>query len=341
MLGINIANQNEQTLYLNYHMYIDKTRCILSTWKKCNLSLIARVNVVNTLIASIVVYKMLVLPKIPDDIVKQIRKIVMDFIWSGKKSKIGLEILQLSKDSGGLGLVNLKHKDTALKTTWIPILANDTKYAALVYKLIAPELQDYFWRCNLAEWDAHLLTDSPFWRDVFKAWLSINYDKASGVTYQIIWWNSRIRIQGSPIFWKEVFNSGLVYVSQLCVNNKFLKSDDARDKFQIPYLKYRGLLSALPKEWVSELKCSVITNTNITSYDLLKDNANLSTRVYQQLINPQVLSRKRTAWEKELYMSIDEDQFLTCVKDSYKFPNVNKYQSFQYRVISRALGISH
>ena len=70
---------------------------------------------VNTLVASLFVYKMMVLPIIPKHIVKHIDNIVRNYIWNGKKSKIAYNILQNPKKEGGLNLINITKKDKALK----------------------------------------------------------------------------------------------------------------------------------------------------------------------------------------------------------------------------------
>ena len=75
--------------------------------------------VINTLIASLFVHKMTVLPSIPEDIIQQVETVIQQFIWNGTKPKISLAALKIAKQSGGLGLVDLRKKDDALKVAWI------------------------------------------------------------------------------------------------------------------------------------------------------------------------------------------------------------------------------
>ena len=53
--------------------------------------------------------------------------------------------------------------------------------------------------------------------------------------------------------------------------------------------------------------------------------------------NHSVLKNKVWAWENELGMSIDYDDFLSTVKNVYVTTNITKYRSFQYRLLMRAL----
>ena len=76
-----------------------------------------KVQVLNTLVASLFVYKMMVLPIIPKKVIKNMENVMREFLWNGKKAKIALNILQNPKTQGGLNLVNLEKRDKALKVT--------------------------------------------------------------------------------------------------------------------------------------------------------------------------------------------------------------------------------
>ena len=92
-----------------------KTATILEQWKHRQLSLEGKILIVNTLIASLFVYKMTVLPTMPDCYIKEIYALINKFIWNGRKPKITLAQLQKNIDCGGLKLVKFENKDAALK----------------------------------------------------------------------------------------------------------------------------------------------------------------------------------------------------------------------------------
>ena len=72
-----------------------------------------KVLIINTLISSLFIYKMQVLPFLPSKLIKQIEMEFEKFIWNGRKPKIPLKILMNSKEDGGLALINLSLKDMA------------------------------------------------------------------------------------------------------------------------------------------------------------------------------------------------------------------------------------
>ena len=95
VLGVTIAHEN--IVEKNYQELISKTKGVLNAWYNRGLSLIGKVQVVNTLVASLFVYKMMVLPTIPNSTIKNLDNIIREFLWNGKKAKIAYGILQNPK----------------------------------------------------------------------------------------------------------------------------------------------------------------------------------------------------------------------------------------------------
>ena len=78
-----------------------------------------KVVLLNSLISSLFVYKMTVLPSMPKKCVENIEKIVHEFLWENSGNKISLRILKGRKDMGGLRLFDIKAKEKSLKFMWI------------------------------------------------------------------------------------------------------------------------------------------------------------------------------------------------------------------------------
>ena len=345
VLGVTIAH--EDLVDKNYSDIIQKTRSICNSWCHRGLSLIGKVEVINTLVASLFVYKMMVLPTIPDKVVKNIENTIRDFIWGGKKAKIALKILQNPKDQGGINLVDLKKKDTALKATWPTILKQEKDYAILAYKSMKCQgLKDNIWRCNLHPQDvAKLQIKNPFWEDVLRSWCEYNYYNNFRIENQVIWYNSRIRIQNKQFYWKDIHSKGLLYVHQLYSGMEMKSPEAVMQEFGLSQLRYNSLRSALPKEWKD-----FFTTTPVATmfplpphnYDicLLGMGRSTSNKVYQFLRDDAMLiHNKYMKWRIELGENFCEGlcDFASKHKDIYKLTNVPKYRSFQYRLLQRGL----
>ena len=62
ILGVTVSHQKNDLIKLNYNSIIQKMEGIFTTWRKRNLSLYGKILVVNTLVASLFVYKMYSIP---------------------------------------------------------------------------------------------------------------------------------------------------------------------------------------------------------------------------------------------------------------------------------------
>ena len=107
VLGVTVAHEN--ILEKNYEGIVKKVAQTLNSWKNRGLTLLGKVMVVNTLIASLFVYKMMVLPEIPKSIVRSVENEIRKYLWEGGKAKIAFAILKNPYDQGGLKMVDLDY----------------------------------------------------------------------------------------------------------------------------------------------------------------------------------------------------------------------------------------
>ena len=83
------------------------------------LSLIGKVTVINSLVVSLFSHRLAVLPILPGHLVEEIERMIVEFVWNGKKPKIPYRMLCANKSDGGIGLCDIKKKDLALKAVWV------------------------------------------------------------------------------------------------------------------------------------------------------------------------------------------------------------------------------
>lgn len=109
-LGIKITPKVDQLYAENINPLINHIKEKVISWKKLPLSMLGRINLI----------KMIILPKIsypvsmlfvflnPNDL-KDINKLISDFIWAGRKPKLKMDTLQLPKQQGGWGLPKIEN----------------------------------------------------------------------------------------------------------------------------------------------------------------------------------------------------------------------------------------
>ena len=347
VLGVIISHEN--IVEKNYDGIVQKAKQVLDSWYHRNLTLIGRVQVVNTLVASLFVYKMMVLPSIPLSIVRNVDNIIREFIWNKRKAKIAYRILQNPKTEGGLNLVNLTKKDQSLKATWPYILYQEEEYAKIVYGLIrCTDIQEDIWRCNLHPEDVSTMgIKSEFWYDVLKAWCEYNYYHDTRVDNQIIWYNSKIKVGGKIVMWTDIFRNNLMYVYQLFQGGKYKSFQLVKEQYGLTKIRYNQLKSAIPSEWKAffvEQECIAFKPLAPSTYDkmLITSAKGFSRKVYKFLLGDVIdIHNKYMGWHKEL----GEDpcggivEFGLKHSEIYRLTNITKYRSFQYRLLQK--GYSH
>ena len=115
VLGVKVSSNQEEAISINYEKICDSAEKVLESWRRRTLSLHGKINVINTLIGSLFVYCMTVLPPITEKYINRMERMMVKFLWNGHRPKISMETLQNDKNSGGLRLVNLRKKDEPLK----------------------------------------------------------------------------------------------------------------------------------------------------------------------------------------------------------------------------------
>ena len=332
VLGVEIRNNIKETLQANYGPIIDKAEAICAAWKKRNLSLFGKVNVINALVASLFVYRMMCLPHISDEYVNRFNRIVEDFIWNGHKPKIPLRTLQCEKRNGGVKLIDLRKKDMSLKILWKKILEEDEKMANLAYHVFAPALKDDIWKCNFdTDEVAKLLVSQPFWRDVILAWCKTCERSEEEQTF--LWYNKRIKVEGKSIFWKNSYQQGLRYLNQLYSNGVLISAKEAYDKYGLSVMQFNSIISACDRNLKTEAKSGAIPDNKPDS------NPTISARRAYLLLNDKQDSLRQNAekWSAEMKEELTANDIQAWLNRIYIITNIPKYRSFVYRLINRAV----
>ena len=332
ILGITVHHSGN-VMELNYGPIIKKAEGILNAWKKRSLSLEGKIMVINTLVASLFVYPMMVLPTITMTYIRKMESMIRDYLWDGRKAKIALSILQKPKECGGLKLVDFKAKDQALKMSWIKIVSSDTSMARICYHSLDPKIGDDIWNCNLKEEDINKIFKQGFWADVLKAWSLNNYkhDNAKG---KWIWYNSDLKINNIPVFWHKCYARNLRTIDQLFKNGSTISIGEAKD-FGMNLMEFNSLISAIPNEsrrFYKQKRSDTMANDNCS------ERMKSTKLAYNDLVyDDQLLHPKKEKWEEELSIQMTYESYLKEFLNIRKVTNITKYRSFQYRLLHRAI----
>ena len=339
ILGVQVTTQESQVEAINYNQIFVKVKSLLSKWSNRSISLFAKIMIFNTLVVPMFIYKMSVLPRPSDALIRDVKRETIKFIWNGKRQKIKYEVLIQDKKEGGAGLIDLVAKDKSLKLTWIQILKQEYELQEIMFENNIPELRNHIWNCRLKKVDVKLFISDKFWREVFEAWFEYK-EKANHIDkdeHDILWLHSDIRIKSVPILWKCAVRKGLIFVHQLIEKNSWISDEMAKELYGLDVLQFNMLKSSIPariKTAVMRFDCT----QNVMSFsDMMAKRRGLSKIVYKDFIPCPSYLKKIDGWNQDLDEPIDTDFFLNAFANIYLVTNVAKFRSFQYRLLHRAV----
>ena len=342
VLGVCVTYDKSALLEKNYGILLTKTENILKSWKSRNLSLNGKIIVINSLIASLFVYKMSVLPSLTDAYVEKFNKIILDFIWNGRKAKISYDKLCNVKQFGGLKLVNLRIKDRAHKAIWVKTVSEDPYMRELAFNRLKCNMYEHIFRANLSKKDIELNFPDCFWRDVLVAWFEYAFEthpSGSQIFAQSIWYNSHIKSGGSIMKNNDALDNRLRTIWDIfCFEDKrFMSAKEIAEKYQINIMLANSILTAIPAQWKVDCK-KLSCFPSVRLYDEFIREKNLVKKYYEsQVKNQMLLFETYAKWQAKVQSELSYAQFLKLFTNIYKITNYTKLRAFQYRLLNNSL----
>ena len=322
-------------------------------WSSRGLTLIGKILVANSLIASLFVHRLSVLPRISEQYLKQINKLIENFIWENKKPKIKTQILQANKEDGGLGLANLQVKHKALRIQWVYKTFENPLIAAMANDSLDNQIGEKLWEAHLTKTDIHsMFPRNNFWKEVLLDWQEYYYHQRKTrdeiakrktrdeIANTLIWYNSEIKIANKPVIYKNWYNSGVKYLKDILENNTILNFQQFRDKYQCGTLmKYNGIIDAIPQKWKQILQSNEnIEKRKFDKLNDMKNTANKTKIVYRHLnTNDQIVNSKIAWLATQTGLDIGREQYIKYVQAINKITISTKLRSFQYHLLMNAL----
>ena len=183
---------------------------------------------------------------VPDAVTRAAQSLLFSFLWKNKKDKIKRNVVCQPPENGGLNFINFEIMVKSLRLAWIGRLISNSddnwkaipnfyfdKYGGLPFLL----------KCNYST--SILDNNLPLFYcellDYFQELAKFSeYDKNND---PILWNNRRIRIERNGVFWKQWFDQGVTFISDLInSNSKFLTFEKFQNKFEIKASYLHGFL---------------------------------------------------------------------------------------------------
>ena len=256
-LGVWFSTNSEVSLEINYSEKLTKINNSLGCWEYRRLSLLGKITVLKSLIASQLVY---ILSPLPTNhrVVKEINNIFFKFLWDGKGDKIKRDVIIGNYSDGGLKMIDLYSFNKALKSTWVKKYLDPENHGKWKY-FFDYELHKFggqtVFRGNLNKNDMSKFTTSisdNFLAEILNIWSEISFDSDVNSFDHFLstslWYNSLIRIGNRPVYYKYWFSKGVQNVAHIMKDsNTYLSLQELKDRFNIQtnFLTFRSLISAV------------------------------------------------------------------------------------------------
>ena len=117
-----------------------------------------------------------------------------------------------------------------------------------------------FFKCNILVDIKSLKIKNTFLKDVLYSWCLLNHDKdPKNIDSQLLWNNSFIKHQSTPIAFLEWINKNILYIKDVFDfdNERVKRFFELQNEFGLPNrecLNYHKVIASIPKTSIKELK---------------------------------------------------------------------------------------
>ena len=255
--------------------------------------------------------------RIEQGMIEEVQSLVLKYIWDNKPAKIRKEVMYQEINKGGIKLINVEWMLNALRINWIIRLQNENSINRTIVDGILGDVSFIDICRSRGELNKDILEKLPgFYIDILKSLKKLRElhkpISADDIQYEMLWFNPYILVNNSPLFYKEWYNNGLLYIHQLIDNNGYFVDRyilEEQLEIDICFLEYISICNAIPAEWKKILKETppipdLQTNRNIFIKidDKKLDLKDLRTKkIYKIYQNQQIFTPTCIAkWNEEL-----------------------------------------
>ena len=337
-LGIDLYTSYND-LCKNYNSSLVKLRTICQLWYYRNLTWFGKVTIINTLMYSLLVYKMQVIANTPPNFYSEFENTIHNFFWKGKRGKISLQTLTLEKNEGGCSLSNIRTKHLSLLAKWVKIIIENPYIKNLAEQSLSTAIHNNaVWEGNLKFRDFRLITKCPrknnFWSDVASAWCTYNFrkpDSGCEVWNQKLLYNTHVCIRNTPI----TYYKGISLIDDVCNRDGSFKT--LQELIAIApnfnWLDLRSIQKAIPENWLHLLSVDDKDHPFISNYSKVIRNRKSGASTIYKSINSErsVISDITMYWNK--FFEVTKTEIQNAFVNIYCYTNVTKLRNFQFRML--------
>ena len=216
ILGIHFSHDKALREKLNFGSIVPSVQQIINLWKQRVLSIFGRITIIKSLLISKLTYKASLIP-VPDLILKEISKLIYNFLWKGT-DKVKRKVISGDYKHGGLRMFNIEYFIKSLQLSLIPrLFRKEQSLWKQLFDINMKEVggSELFMFCNFNKKQISELIIPDWYKTVFLVFLKdIKQSKYAG---EVVWNNCNVLIQSKPVFNSTFYINNDMVRSKICV----------------------------------------------------------------------------------------------------------------------------
>ena len=313
----------------------EKVENITNSRANRDLTLIGKIVVINSLIASQYIYYFMNMYSPTEVLYNRIYKIIKTTCGGNSMPKIAYDILIKNYSDGGLKYGRSKSEKY--------ITQSKRSFSKEVANVFLPMPVDRLMEVNIALADVKKFYTKSIWFEIWTAWSTVTFKSVIAneqCVNQMIWLNSHIKVKNEVLIYKDYIAQGIFYIKQLIdpSTNTWYDCEIFFAKYNVSknFLKFHKLMAAIPKEWKAYGQQRKFNELAI-NYNCNLFSNRFANEVYWQVINrKQTIDQGRIYWQNKLNVILEEDRWqkIRIMNFKNEFTPITKLRYLQYRILS-------
>ena len=269
-LGVTFSTELDTIVDINYEGKLHEIKRIFNTWSRRHLTPYGKITIIKSFAIAKIVYFFINIPDPDSTFLKALDKMMFDFLWDNKPSKINRLTACSAYNKGGLNMIDLYSFIASMKISWIKRMFDSNKNTptSKLFRAIFPK-SDILSKMGGNYVDALIHENqNPFWKDVFKHYKSF-YPKCLPTNTkefeeECIHFNTNITRGGNTLQLKKWLRSNIFHVKDITnINNgrllTFEEFTNIYPNIGTDFVTYNGIISAISR-YKQKLSLEVLNN---------------------------------------------------------------------------------
>ncbi|KAL9989421.1 hypothetical protein ACROYT_G003968 [Oculina patagonica] len=359
ILGVYFTYDNRLRDRLNFENHIKSVKKLLAQWRRRNLTILGKIQVIKSLIIPKFLYR-LTNTTASETIVKEINKIMFNFIWNGQDKIKRLAIIN-DIDKGGFRMTHLESAIEAQRILFLKRYANDENrsWKYILDSCLKNVGGSFLLNCNF-DVSSLPVTIPCFYKECLKSWTTLmewDNETLNGVLEQPIWNNKLICIQNKSVYYPKLIKMGILTIrNMLTESGNFLCFNELKQKettfITANYFLWLGIVHSLPCEWRRMIKagnigsfsqptqprnlCSDQIRVKLDENNVFEIQALTSKQIYKKLVTKRTIEPTSKAKFTAIFSENNLD-WANIYKIPFNSTLDTRTRAFQLKILHRIL----